>query len=185
MKKSNLILLGALATILIFTLAFQLTVHHYVKEDNKNRASIKRESEERKTLAFKSIKANGPLRIHLSQNNLQKVRVEAPNQILDSIKTSVVKDTLFIETLKNVRERDSVVIEVILPLLSYLQLGDKCHVESKGVISGEELYLELLEHSSAQLQLQFERMLYSNSSDGVVDITGETKNIKIISPKKE
>nr|WP_299343690.1 DUF2807 domain-containing protein [Allomuricauda sp.] len=185
MKKSNLILLGTLAVILIFTLTFQLTVHQYIKEDNKTRASITRETKERKIPSFTGIKALVPLRIQVGQDSLQKVWIEAPNHLIDSVRTSVINDTLLIEASKNVKKRDSIVVKVTLQLLNHLQLGDKCHIKSESIISGEELYLELTRHSSAQLQLRYESVLYSNSSDGVVDIDGEIETIKIINPQKK
>ncbi|PRX54381.1 GIN domain-containing protein [Flagellimonas meridianipacifica] len=185
MKKSNLILLGALVAIVFFTLAFQLTTHHYAKENNRKKTSAIRLSQDRTSVSFKGIKTNAPLRIILEQDSLHKIQVEAPNYLIDSVKTSVLNDTLLIETPKNVRKRDSVVVNIKLKSLHHLKLDGHSLVVSKKVIVGEELHLALRGHSSAQLQLQFEHMFYSNSSDGTVDISGDIKNIEIVNPQKE
>nr|WP_298999195.1 DUF2807 domain-containing protein [uncultured Allomuricauda sp.] len=82
-------------------------------------------------------------------------------------------------------KKDSVVVKVKLRSLHRLKLDEYSVIVSENVISGKELHLELRGHSSAQLQLQFGYMFYSNSSDGTVDISGDIKNIKIVNAQKE
>ncbi|MEM8846672.1 MAG: DUF2807 domain-containing protein [Bacteroidota bacterium] len=185
MKKSNLILFGALAAILIFTLVFQLTTHHYMKKEDGERAMATRISEERTVTTFKNIKSIGTLSIILVQDSLHKVQVEAPNHLIDSVRTNVVQDTLFIESKKNIKKRDSVLIHITLKSLEHLGLDTYSGIESKGSISGNELNLELQGQSAAKLLLNYEHMRYSNSSNGTVDISGDIKNIKIVNVQKE
>ena len=185
MKKSNLILFGALAAILIFTLVFQLTTHHYMKKEDRERTTATRVGEERSVASFKSIKSIGALSIVLVQDSLHKVRVEAPNHLIDSVRTNVVQDTLFVESKKNIKKRDSVLIYITLKSLKHLGLDTYSSIESKGSISGNELNLELKGQSTAKLLLNYEHMQYSNSSDGAVDVSGDIKNIKIVNVQKE
>ncbi|WP_422860249.1 GIN domain-containing protein [Flagellimonas sp. S174] len=62
-------------------------------------------SHDRTSVSFEGIKTNAPLRIILEQDSLHKIQVEAPNHLIDSVKTSLVNDTLLIETRKNVRKK--------------------------------------------------------------------------------
>ena len=185
MKKSNLILFGALAAILVFTLIFQLTTHHYIKKEDRERTTATRVTEERTVASFKSIKSIGALSIVLVQDSLYKVQVEAPNHLIDSVRTDVVQDTLVIESKKNIKKRDSVVMHITLKSLEHLGLDTYSTIKSKGPISGNELNLELKGQSAAKLLLNYEHMQYSNSSDGTVDISGDIKNIKIVNVQKE
>ena len=185
MKKSNLILFGALGAILIFTLAFQLTTHRYIKEEDRKRATATRVTKERTITPFKGISTVAPIKIILVQDSLQEIQVEAPNYLIGSIKTSVKNDTLSIETSNDIRKRDSVKVHVTLKTLEHLQLGSHSVVESKDTIVGNELNLQLKGHSAAQLLLKYERMNYGNTSDGLVDISGDIKNIKIVNVQIE
>ncbi|MEM9363724.1 MAG: DUF2807 domain-containing protein [Bacteroidota bacterium] len=185
MKKSNLILFGALAAILIFTLVFQLTTHHYMKQEDSKRIIATRVSEERTIVSFKSIKTNGALHVILVQDSLHKVHVEAPNHLIDSVNTAVLQDTLFIKSKKGIKKRDSVVINVSLKSLEFLELDTYSTVTSKDSISGDELNLELKGESEAKLLLNYEHMRYSNTSEGTVDISGDIKTIKIVNVQKE
>ncbi|WP_435622729.1 GIN domain-containing protein [Flagellimonas sp.] len=185
MKKSNLILFGALGAILIFTLAFQLTTHRYIKEDNRKRATATRVTEERTITPFKGISTMAPIKIVLVQDSLQKIQIEAPSYLIDSVKTYVANDTLSIETPNDIRKRDSVKVHITLKTLEHLQLGSYSIIESKDTIAGNELNLQLKGHSAAQLLLKYEHMNYSNTSDGLVDIAGDIKNIKIVNVQKE
>ncbi|MEM9076084.1 MAG: DUF2807 domain-containing protein [Bacteroidota bacterium] len=185
MKKSNLILFGALAAILIFTLVFQLTTHHYVRQYGKERTTATNVIEQRTLSTFKGITTSAPIKIVLVQDSLQKIQVEAPNYLVDSVKTLVANDTLSIETPDGIGKRDSVKVFVALKTLKHLQLDSYSSIESKDTIVGKELNLQLRGHSTAQLLLKFEHMNFSNTSDGLVDITGDIKNIKIVNIQKE
>ncbi|TAI49165.1 GIN domain-containing protein [Flagellimonas allohymeniacidonis] len=185
MKKSNLILISALIAIVFFSLAFQLTVHSYIKEDKANKVPEVFRSEERKTDSFGSIKTGERLRILLFQDSIQSVTVKANNSIIDSVQTSVDDGELLIKMSKDIRKKDSIVVEISCPEISALRLSGKSYVESNGILSGEQLRLELDGSSSVNLELNYKTVLYNNTSDGDIEIQGDIKNIQITNQPKE
>ncbi len=185
MKKSNLILLGALGTALFFSLVFQVAVHSNIKKGKANEIPVKITSEFRTVSYFDAIKAANRVKIVFNQNDTVKVSVTAPNNIIDSVSTKVVNKKLVINTSNKLKKTDSVLLHIDAPMLTKIDLSDNSHFETSGQISGERLNLEFKDKSSGNLNLSYDFVRYINNTEGTVNLQGEIKKIDFVSNKKQ
>ncbi|WP_420322909.1 GIN domain-containing protein [Flagellimonas sp.] len=185
MKKSNLILLGALGIALFFSLVFQLSVHSNVKKEKANEVPVEIISESRTIPYFEGIKAKNRVKITFRQSTASKVVVNAPNYIIDSVSTTVIDKQLSIEVSKKLRKRDSILIQIDQPALTHLTLNNDAHFETIGSVSGENLHLEFKDESSANLNLSYDFVKYLNNTKGEINLQGEIKKIDLIANKEQ
>nr|WP_298790446.1 DUF2807 domain-containing protein [uncultured Allomuricauda sp.] len=185
MKKSNLILLGALGIALFFSLVFQIVVHSNIKKAKANEIPVEVITETRVVAPFDAINASNRLRIVFLQSDESKVIVNAPNYIIDSIGTTVVNRKLIIEASKKLKKKDTIVIQINAPLLTSLELNNKVHFEADTPITGENLHLEFNDESSGAFNLSYDFVSYINNTDGAVTLKGEIEKIDHISNTKQ
>lgn len=185
MKKSNQILLGALGAILFFSLAFQLSVHNYVREGKTTKIPTKIKLETRETAYFENITVQKRIKVLFHQNDTSKVRIEAPGYLIDSITTIVKNKELTLGLTIKLKKKDSIIIHINNPVLTNLKLSSKAHFETIGKVSGENLKLEFIEESSANLELLYESIKYTNTSKGEVIINGDINKINLTQFKKQ
>ncbi len=180
MKKSSLILWGVLVAMLLFSFIFQLSVHSYVKDGKTNRKPAQMLMQNRVLPDFSSIMAHGRLKIYIEQKDTAEFEVNAPNYIIDSVRTSVLNNVLDIQMGSSLKKKDSIVIKISNPELNRMKFGSKVSIESVGVLSGSNLHLDFSEKSSGNLQLSYENLKYSNTSSGVVTLNGNISQIELI-----
>lgn len=185
MKKSNLILWGALAAIVFFSLIFQLSVHSHVKELKANKKPVEMISQAREVFTFTGIKAEGPMKILFEQDATSALEIKAPNYIVDSIQTKITDQTLDLAVSSKLKKRDSVVIRIANPRLHALTLGSKTHFETVGKVSGTHLHLQFNENSSGNLNLNYDSLKHENNSTGTVILNGKVTSINLTENKEE
>ncbi len=185
MKKSNLILLGALAAIVFFSLIFQLSVHRNVKEVKANQKPVEMISRTREVSNFFGIVAEGPMKIHFAQDTISVLEINAPDYIVDSIQTSVTDQILDISVGSKLKNKDSVIIRIANPELQALTLGSRAHFETLGEVSGTYLHLRFNEDSSGNLNLNYDSLKHENNSTGTVILDGKVTAINLSENKEE
>nr|WP_299389046.1 DUF2807 domain-containing protein [Allomuricauda sp.] len=185
MKKSSLLLLGALGSIFIFTLIFQVAVHQNVKEVKANQKPMVMQEIELNIPSFSSIAAGGNIKIYFEHSTGHILRVNAPDYQMDSVVAKVTGRTLHLGPGKGLRSKDSVVVHVGSPGLDSLVLSSNAHFTTKGQISGPLLQLVLKDDSSAQLDLAVDKLIYKNTSSGQVTLKGAIKNLEIMEDKPD
>lgn len=179
MKKSNLILLGAVVAIVFFSLIFQLSVHGYIKKERANQKPVEMVMEMRDTPAFTAISAKGRVKIKFEQDTTRFVQIHAPNYILDSLFTKVNESRLDIELGVGLKKKDSVLIHITNPSLNGILLHTNASFETLEMISGSNLELDFKDESSGKLELNYTHVTYRNTTTGSVDLKGEIANIKL------
>jgi hypothetical protein len=185
MKKSNLILLSALGALLFFSLAFQLSVHSYVRKADANKVPTKTVVENREVSSFNGISVNSRIKVLFKQTDVPSLTVEAPDHLIDSISTSVLNEKLVIEIIKKMNRKDSITIRVNNPELVLLKLGSEAHFKTVGKISGEELNLMFTDESSADMELSYDFLKHENTSTGIVNIKGKINHVEFSNKNKE
>lgn len=185
MKKSNLILLGALAAIVFFSLIFQLSVHSYVKEGKANQKPVEVISQTREVSTFAEIKAEGPMKILFEQDVNPALEIMAPNYIVDSIRTKMTNQTLDIVVGSKLKKKDSIIVRIANPELRALTVGSNTHFETVGQISGTHLHLQFNENSSGNLDLKYDSLKHENNSTGTVILNGKVTSINLTENKEE
>lgn len=183
MKKSSLILWGALIAILLFSFIFQLSVHSYVKEGKALIKPVQMLTQNRQLAHFKAIKANGRLKIIMEQQDAVAIQVNAPDYIIDSIRTLIVDDILDISVVSSLKKKDSIVLRISNPEFHGLKLSSEVSVESVGILSGTNLDLKFSDKSSGKLELSYEQLNYSNTSTGSVNLNGKINQLNFMEEK--
>ncbi|TMU56914.1 GIN domain-containing protein [Flagellimonas algicola] len=183
MKKSSLILWGALIAILLFSFIFQLFVHSYVKEGKANIKPVQMLKQNRQLSHFTVIKASGRLKILMEQQDAVGIEVNAPDYIIDSIRTLIIDDTLDISVVSSLKKKDSIILRISNPEYHGLQFSSETSVESVGTLSGTNLDLKFSDKSSGNLELSYERLNYTNTSTGSVNLNGKINQLYFMEEK--
>ncbi|SHG23406.1 hypothetical protein SAMN04488116_0444 [Flagellimonas flava] len=185
MKKSNLILIGALVALFFFTLLFQLTVHSHVKKEKAAIKPVEILTRNRDIDEFSFITADGPVTVVFTQSPTRNLQLKTPNYFMDSISTVVQNNMLSINLGKGLKSKDSVVIRITNSSLAGLLLQSKAVFNSDGELSGDSLSLEFKDESAADIQLNYGTIHYSNSSTGQISLEGNLSQIKLKEHMKE
>ena len=185
MKKSNLILLGALAAIVFFSLIFQLSVHSNVKAIKANQKPVEMISQIREVPAFVGINAEGNVRILFTQDSIMELKVNAPSYIVDSVQVSVSNQTLDLKVGSKLKKKDSIVVQITNPELQALNLGSDVHFETVGEVTGNHLHLKFTKNSSGNLNLSYDSLKHENNSTGTVILNGKITAIDLSENKEE
>ncbi|MEX0363344.1 MAG: DUF2807 domain-containing protein [Allomuricauda sp.] len=185
MKKSSLILWGALIAILLFSFIFQLSVHSYVKEGKALMKPVQMLTQNRQLGHFIAIKANGRLKILMEQQDTVAIQVNAPDYIIDSIGTLIVNDTLDITVASSLKKKDSIVLRISNPEYLGLHFSSEASVESVGTLSGANLDLKFSDKSSGKLELSYEQLNYNNTSTGSVQLNGKINQLNFMEEKNK
>ncbi|MCL6265572.1 GIN domain-containing protein [Flagellimonas myxillae] len=180
MKKSKLLLVGAIISIFIFILIFQLVVHQNVKDVKANKKPMQILSKKLELSDFTSLAVAGRFHIYYEQSEEQSVQIEAPDYHLDSVVTKVSNKVLEIHSGLGLQKKDSVVIYISGKALDSLALMLSPHFETTNQISGRRLYLDFGGNSSAKLNLNYDTLIYKNTSLGSIQLKGEITNIELI-----
>ncbi|WP_420400070.1 GIN domain-containing protein [Flagellimonas sp.] len=183
MKKSSLILWGALIAILLFSFIFQLSVHSYVKEGKALIKPVKMQTQNRQLARFTVVKVNGRLKILMEQQDTAAIQISAPDYIIDSIRTLIVDDTLDISVASPLKKKDSIVLRISNPEFHGLKFSSEVSVESVGILSGANLDLKFRDKSSGKLELSYEQLNYSNTSTGSVHLNGKINQLNFMEEK--
>ncbi|MEL6305489.1 MAG: DUF2807 domain-containing protein, partial [Bacteroidota bacterium] len=179
MKRSNLILLGALGAILLFSTAFQLTVNRYAHVIENRPKTDTWNSTTRNVDAFTEVSTDSDITLVYKTGTVSALEIKTNVLFVDSIITKVEQGTLKIDVLKALKRKDSVAIIITNPALLGITLGGECHFMGKDTLAGKHLRLEMKEKSSANIMLNYESVEYTNTSSGVVDIKGTLNQINI------
>ena len=179
MKRSNLILLGALGAILLFSTAFQLTVNRYAHVIENRPKSDTWNSTTRNVDAFTKVSTDSDITLVYQKGAESQLEIKTNVLFLDSITTQVEQGTLKIDVLKTLKRKDSIAIVITNPTLTSIALGGESHLIGKDTLKGNRLTLELKEKSSANIILDYAKVEYSNTSSGTVNIKGILNQINI------
>ncbi|WP_422079666.1 GIN domain-containing protein [Ulvibacterium sp.] len=177
MKRSNLILLGALGAIFVFMTALQVRMKGYVKgevqRDYGNFVKSTREVSE-----FKAIAVSDGIKVEFEQTPKTTITIEARENLMSFVRTEIIEETLIIEKAKKMRGKDSVKVFVSNAQLDSLRVSSGSSFTTLGMVSGGDLKLVFRGESEGDLELNYESVQCSFSSDSEVNLTGDSKKIK-------
>ncbi|MEO1484279.1 MAG: DUF2807 domain-containing protein [Bacteroidota bacterium] len=179
MKRSNLILIGALGAILLFSMAFQLTVNRYAHVIEKRPKTEEWTLDTRNPGAFAKVNSNSDITLVYKKDTTSLLEIKSNGIHLDSIITKVEREELKIDILQELKRKDSIAIVITAPTLNGITLGGKSHFITQDTLTGTQLKLELKEKSAASILLDYKHVAYTNTSSGTVEIKGSLNQINI------
>ncbi|GAA4276628.1 GIN domain-containing protein [Aquimarina mytili] len=178
MKKSNLIVIVAISIMAIFFMAFQFSIHRYVRNGAiENIDTSEFVSETRNVKRFKKMSLNHGITVFFIQDGVTDVQVKAPQNLMPYIKTEVKHEKLIIEKTKRTNSNDSIVVFVANNLLDSLKVSSGAYFETIGPVSGNDIKLQFNDDSKGNLALSYKIVKCNVDSDAKVKITGDSKEI--------
>lgn len=179
MKKSNLILLIAFGLLILLSISYQLTVHRYIVEGN-DKAIGRFAVQDRSLPAFTQLEVSGSIKVLLTQEQNTTLKVKAPENAMDSIKTLVRNNKLLIEKNISIYGKDTVTIIISNPNLKELSLKDGAFLKGMNVISGDSLYVTVKGKSKLALQLAYQVVQCQKDQVSLVQLQGATTKINFL-----
>ncbi|WP_299213969.1 DUF2807 domain-containing protein [uncultured Aquimarina sp.] len=176
MKRSNLILLGALGAIFLYFTVLQFSTHNYVRNGVIEEAGSVI-SETRKISDFISIDVRDNMRVYFKQDSITQVTIEAPENFIPHIKTKVNQGTLMIEKIKSINTDDTIKVFISNHHLDSVKVRSTAHFKTIGIVTGKELILEFRGESTGDLEVTYELVKCKTTSDANIKLKGNSKEI--------
>ena len=178
MKKSNQIIFGAIGTVFIFTIAFQLSVNRYLRSPETKKETVVSISEERTIGNFNKISISNGIEVYFTQDSIIHVKVEAPENDITSIETDVKHGVLLIKKNEKTNNADTVKVFVSSNQLRSVKASSGAYFETIGKVTGDELTLEFSSDTKANLNLSYTSVKCKAASGSQIKFKGNTSNIE-------
>ncbi len=178
MKKSNKIILGALAAIFVFTIAFQLNVNRYLRSSEPKKETDASISEERTVANFNKIFVSHSIEVYFTQDSIASVTIEAPKNNISLVRTDVKNGELLITNNEKTTNQAIIKVFVSSNQLKAVKASSGAYFETLGEVTGENLVLEFSSDTKANLELSFQSIQCKAASGSQVKFKGNTSNIE-------
>lgn len=160
------ILVGALIAL---TFASCNQVFDGVKGNGNVQTELRKISE-----PFTKIVVKRGLEVIVEQGNVVKVEVEADENLLKLITTTVENGVLVVSSNKNIYQSTVEVVRVTLPNIEGFETTSGSNLSSKSVIKGTNLNLKASSGSEIDVATEFDLIASESSSGSSISITGKT-----------
>lgn len=176
MKKSNLIILISLGILFLLTISFQLSVHSHIKKGKIDgvRAFI---SQNRDIASFERLEVTGNIKVLFKQDTITSLKIEAPKNAIDSIKTIIENNTLNVYKSIKIHAKDTITIFISNPKLEELTLQSKAYLTGMNLISGDTLDLSIKGKSKLNIHLDYNLINCNKDQESILNLKGDTKKI--------
>lgn len=178
MKTVNKILLTALGILFLAIIAVFVTLRIELSRE-AHRGSGHIVTEERTLAEFTEIEARGNLFIYLQQSDNHKVMIEADDNLIDFIETSVRRGRLQIRLTEPVRSQSSINLYVQFQDLYHIQGNAGSHFISTDDLHGEVLTKELGSGARSVLSLYYDELNVTLKTGSFSNLSGSTNNFSV------
>jgi len=178
MKKSNKVLLVALAAVFIFSIAFQLKVNRYLRSSEPKKEILQKISEERMVSNFDKISVSQGIEVYFTQDSITQIKIEGFKNNIEHILTDVKNGELLITQHKQSKNFGISKIFVTNTELTELKVASEAYFETMGEVTGEHLILEFGSDTKANLELSYNSVICKAFSGSQVKFKGNTSNIE-------
>jgi hypothetical protein len=135
--------------------------------------------QERNVSSFDAIEAGGAFRIFLTQGGQQKVVVEAEENYIEDIETSVKGGTLSISTKRNLKDPGVMNIYITFERLKKIDISGACQVTSENRMKLNDLEVECSGAAKITLTLSAGHIDLDCSGAGQVELLGATTSMNL------
>ncbi len=176
MKTANKILLVAFGLLVISILSLMLIIRKELsKEPLAGSGTIMTET--RETLSFMDIEVIGNLEVRLQQGDSLDIIIEADDNLLELIDTSIEDNKLRIGLTGLVSKESKLIANITLTDLSRLSASNNAVVVANDRLTGSYLEIELSSGAQSTLKLNFEKVNISLSSGAKATLYGEADEL--------
>lgn len=129
--------------------------------------------ETREISSFDALNVGGAFNIILTQGNSESLEIEADENLLPIIKTSVKGKTLYVTTEENIRNSKALNLYISFKVLERLDISGACDIESAHRLSFSTLKIEASGASEIDLDLTAEVLLCDYSGASEIELAGK------------
>lgn len=134
--------------------------------------------EERSLAPFSEVHNSLSAEVHLSQGPQEDIRIEAQENILANLLTTVKNGRLEIGFDEHVRRHDGIKIWITIPEVKELSMSGSGELYSDGVLAGESLAINISGSGDADLLTEMESMEVNVSGSGKVKLKGQAESVQ-------
>lgn len=174
MKTSNKLLTGFLIIILV-TITIVLAVAKFYVNTEVITGQGPVASETRKVENFDKIKAEGRIKVYLTQGPQQSLELKGAKNLLTEVQTKVENDELTIVLKNKISKSDKVEAYITIPTVTGLAFSAGASVETSQALKGEELDIETSSGSHVNLSLEYKNINCESSSGSKVELEGNAE----------
>jgi hypothetical protein len=129
--------------------------------------------ENREVKSFTALKVGGAFDVYLTQGDKEELIVEADENLMNLITTTVRGNTLIINTKKNIRDADELNLYITFKELEKMDFSGAVEVESDGKLTFDRLLIKGSGASEIDLKLTANKLECNFSGASEIDLTGQ------------
>lgn len=178
MKTANKILLIAFGLLLVSIVSIMLIMRkELLKEPLAGSGQVITEA--RETLPFMDIEIIGKLEVYLQQGESLDIHVEADDNLLEFIDTSIEDNKLRIGLTSPVSTESPIIVNITLNDLSRLRASSNAAIVTSDQLIGRYLEIELSSGAQSTLDLNFEKVKIGLGSGAQATLYGEAHELLV------
>jgi len=132
--------------------------------------------EQRKTGSFDEIKVSRGMNVYISQGDVQKIVVEADENLMDYIETNIEGNALKVTTSANIRNSKSKKVFVTVTDISNIHATAGSNIFSETEISANDLEVSSTAGSNIKLSVSVKNLDVSASAGANIMLEGQAEN---------
>lgn len=158
--------------VLVAIAALLFSSCHQVFEGVKGNGNV--QTEQRKiSEPFTKVSVNRGLEVIIEQGDVVKVEVEADENLLKHITTSVENGTLVISSDENIYSAEKEVVRVTMPTIEGLETTSGSNLSSKSVLKGSKMYVKSSSGSEIDVNAEFDTISSESTSGSNITLSGK------------
>lgn len=126
--------------------------------------------------SFDEVKASRGMNVYITQGEIEKVVIEADENLLDAIETKIERNTLVVTTSKNIRESTSKKVYVTISEINGIKSTAGSNVYSENTLNAKSLDLSTSAGSNMSLEVDAGRLNVSASSGSNIKLEGRSES---------
>jgi hypothetical protein len=135
--------------------------------------------QERQISSFNSLEVGGAFRVFLTQGEKESLTVEADENLLEVIKTSVVGNTLKISTTEDISNSEALNIYLTITDLKEMEISGACKISCESKLKLNDLDMECSGASDIDLELAVNNMELEFSGASQIDMFGSANEVSL------
>lgn len=161
----------------ILFFSFIISLNSCVNGLNYEKGNGKVIKETRTFESFNSLDISGGFQIHLKQDSLSSVEIEADENLMKYISTQIKNRTLIIENKVNIKGSKSIQINIHTPNYEEIDLSGAIDLFNLDTLKLETLKIDISGASKITLNLKLKELFLDCSGSGEINLAGKADKV--------
>ncbi len=135
--------------------------------------------QERQISSFNSLEVGGAFRVFLTQGDKEALTVEADENLMDVIKTTVVGNTLKISTTEDINNPEALNIYLTITDLKEMEISGACKLTCENKLKLNDLDMDCSGASEVELKFAANNLQLDFSGASQVDMFGSANEVSL------